>query len=168
MHKLRKYKSILITKFRLKMSLLGGVITYKTNGQPLWHQCVQKLLPLIQGYMVLSNLKRKKQVYGAKENKWSNISSLPFDDSEVALSEVPPDSLPAFQAMGWDTGRQGVDIRPHLWDPKEDRFMLVDSGSQCCAWPPDPHCKCFALRESWLYLCFHVTPQCTLKARGSR
>ena len=81
---------------------------------------------------------KKKQIYAAKEKEWSNIPSLPFDDSEVALAEVPPDSLPAFQAMGWDTGRQGVDIRPHLWDPKEDRFMLVDSGSQCCAWPPDP------------------------------
>ena len=23
------------------------------------------------------------------------------------------------------------------------------------------HCKCFALSESWLYLCLHVTPQCT-------
>ena len=29
---------------------------------------------------------KKKQIYAAKEKKWSNIPSLPFDDSEVALA----------------------------------------------------------------------------------
>ena len=81
--------------------------------------------------------REKKKVFDRKTNSWKEVN-LPFDDSEVAVAEVPPDDLPAFQAMGWESGRQGVDLRPHLWDPKENRFMLVDSGSQCCAWPPDP------------------------------
>ena len=34
-------------------------------------------------------------------------------------------------------GHQGVDMRPHFVR-KEGTEILVDSGSQICAWPPDP------------------------------
>ena len=80
---------------------------------------------------------RKKQYFDRKSQRWKELK-LEFDDSEIAFTDTPPESLPAFQAMDWQPGQQGVDLRPHLWDPNADRFMLVDSGSQCCAWPPDP------------------------------
>ena len=97
---------------------------------------------------------QKKKYFSSVTRKWEEVV-IPFDDSEIAFTETPPESLPAFQAMGWDPGQQGVDLRPHLWDPKADRFMLVDSGSQCCAWPPDPGDK--------------VDPTITLKAvNGTR
>ena len=31
-----------------------------------------------------------------------------------------------------------VDIRPHIFDPVRNEFILCDSGSQVSAWPPDP------------------------------
>ena len=34
-------------------------------------------------------------------------------------------------------GHQGVDIRPHFVT-KEGQEILIDSGSQICAWPADP------------------------------
>ena len=91
--------------------------------------------PRPQGRVESKN--QNKKYFDRNSQSWKQIA-LPFDDSEIAFTDTPPDSLPGFQAMGWDPGKLGVDLRPHLWDPNADRFMLVDSGSQCCAWPPDP------------------------------
>ena len=35
------------------------------------------------------------------------------------------------------TAEEG-DLRPHYWDPVLKQDLLVDSGSQVTAWPPDP------------------------------
>ena len=55
-----------------------------------------------------------------------------------AIDNEPPDTLPAFQAIDWPVGRQGVDLRPHVWDSKLEKFLLLDSGSEVTAFPPDP------------------------------
>ena len=43
----------------------------------------------------------------------------------------------ATDADTWAMGHQGVDIRPHFVT-KEGQEILIDSGSQICAWPADP------------------------------
>ena len=56
---------------------------------------------------------------------------------EVAAQSKVPEELPAFQAVHWN-GRSGVDLRPHVWDGILKCWMLLDSGSQVTAFPPDP------------------------------
>ena len=29
-------------------------------------------------------------------------------------------------------------MRPHVWDDNLKKFLLIDSGSECTAFPPDP------------------------------
>ena len=50
----------------------------------------------------------------------------------------PLDSLPAYQAMSWVPGEAGVDIRPHVFDGILKKWVLLDSGSMCTAFPPEP------------------------------
>ena len=50
----------------------------------------------------------------------------------------PPSELPAFQAVLWEAGAQGVDMRPHIYDKFSGQYMLLDSGAQISACPPDP------------------------------
>ena len=50
----------------------------------------------------------------------------------------PPSELPAFQAVLWEVGAQGVDMRPHIYDKFSGQYMLLDSGAQISACPPDP------------------------------
>ena len=62
------------------------------------------------------------------------------DGNLVPEEYSPPDSLPAFQALCWteeDQNLAGVDYRPHLPDPVHG-LLLVDSGSQISAFPPEP------------------------------
>ena len=40
----------------------------------------------------------------------------------------PPEELPAFQAVHWEVGAMGVDLRPHVFDPGLNRWLLCDSG----------------------------------------
>ena len=54
------------------------------------------------------------------------------------MAEDPPESLPAFQAVHWQMGKLGVDLRPHVFDKTLNKWLLLDSGSQCTAFPPDP------------------------------
>ena len=50
----------------------------------------------------------------------------------------PPSELPAFQAVLWEVGSQGIDMRPHISDKMSDQYLLLDSGAQISACPPDP------------------------------
>ena len=52
--------------------------------------------------------------------------------------QSPPEELPAFQAVHWEVGAMGVDLRPHVFDPGLNRWLLCNSGSQISAIPPDP------------------------------
>ena len=57
------------------------------------------------------------------------------DKNEINWKEIPT-SLCAAEASSWSSDE--VDFRPHLLDAASGQFLLVDSGSQCTAWPPDP------------------------------
>ena len=48
------------------------------------------------------------------------------------VSEVADDPV------GQEASEAGVDIRPHIYDPVLETFLLCDSGSQVSAFPPDP------------------------------
>ena len=76
----------------------------------------------------------EKKWYNSKTKEWVNMESYQFS----AFKEEPPDELPAFMAVKWEAGTLGVDLRPHLLDPASKLHLLVDSGSQVSAWPPDP------------------------------
>ena len=68
-----------------------------------------------------------------KETKaWSRAK--PRDN----VAQLPPEVLPAYQAVFWTESEAGVDYRPHLYDRVEGRHLLVDSGSQITAYPPEP------------------------------
>ena len=58
-------------------------------------------------------------------------------EPEIAAQSESPEELPGFQAVHWN-GRKGVDLRPHVWDGIMKVWMLLDSGSQVTAFPPDP------------------------------
>ena len=72
------------------------------------------------------------------------VSSVPKDDRQNREAPLasdpkrvePPEEVVASSAAKWN-GRQGVDMRPHLWDGVRKQHLLVDSGSQCTTYPPD-------------------------------
>ena len=67
-----------------------------------------------------------------------DFKSKEFPSYQLAsMADTPPDSLPAFQAVQWEMGRCGVDLRPHIFDKDLQKWLLLDSGSQCTAFPPD-------------------------------
>ena len=79
-------------------------------------------------------------IYSSQQNKWVNLQDS-FRGQNARPEppvEVPPESVPAFQAHLWPDNHLGVDIRPHVWDKESSQFLLIDSGSQCTAFPPDP------------------------------
>ena len=59
-------------------------------------------------------------------------------EKEKSENLKPPDELPAYKAIHWRKGHKGVDLRPHLFDPDANQFLLCDSGSQVTAYPPEP------------------------------
>ena len=93
---------------------------------------------------------RQNEIDSSDESEWclktEQVAGLVIseDGSEVnspkiaAQSQPPPDELPAFQAVHWPEAHLGVDLRPHVWDAALKSWLLIDSGSQCTAWPPDP------------------------------
>ena len=98
------------------------------------------------------NDEENQKIYSLKgdENEFKESDSFEWcptwSNSEVASVQQlgddpdpdPPEELPAFQAVNHERGRQGVDFRPHLYDPVLKELLLCDSGSQITAVPPDP------------------------------
>ena len=85
---------------------------------------------------------------------WYQTYSVPDgfvkDTGSAQSKHDPPEELPAFQALCWSMNTQGVDMRPHIYDKALDQYLLLDSGAQISACPPDPGDK--------------VDPAMTLKA----
>ena len=75
-----------------------------------------------------------KYVFSNVDKQWHQIEEMQFD----SLIEEPPDELPARQAVLWSMGSRGVDMRPHIFDKITNEYLLVDSGAQISACPPDP------------------------------
>ena len=69
--------------------------------------------------------------------KWSQVGAVSLEPFVN-----PPEELPAYQGLFWTEGAEGVDLRPHYYDSASKQFLLVDSGSQVTAFPPDPGDKC--------------------------
>ena len=74
-----------------------------------------------------------KKYYCHKTKQWKEICR-----DFVPVVDTPPDKLPAFQAVLWQPGHAGVDLRPHIYDKVLKKWILIDSGSQITAFPPEP------------------------------
>ena len=61
-------------------------------------------------------------------------------DTESAIDpEVSElDFLSAAEALQKQSQEEELDMRPYLFDGNSKSYILLDSGSQVCAWPPDP------------------------------
>ena len=72
--------------------------------------------------------------FNLKTNSWSVSKDI------HAAPHIPPPSakLSALEVASLDPGQNGVDYRPHLFDSQLNKFILIDSGSQCSAFPPEP------------------------------
>ena len=94
-------------------------------------------LPEIQSNHVFSN--EASEVLPAERCQEgpvvSAIEEVVESEEEIDWNEIPS-ALCAAEVQTWSNDK--VDFRPHLYDPQLDQFILVDSGSQCSAWPPDP------------------------------
>ena len=44
----------------------------------------------------------------------------------------------AAEAKSFISGTHGYDLRPHIFDAKTKAWTLLDSGSMCTAFPPEP------------------------------
>ena len=75
---------------------------------------------------------QERYSYSQPDQQWQRVEQAPL------VQYQPPESLPAFQAVCWAEAEFGVDYRPHLFDPVANRHLLVDSGSQISAYPPEP------------------------------
>ena len=61
-----------------------------------------------------------------------------FDPTIREHKNIPFEELSAARALRHEGGKMGVDFRPHIVDKNLNSHILCDSGSQICAWPPDP------------------------------
>ena len=76
----------------------------------------------------------EKYEFNKEEKEW-------FRSERVGQIRQPlPDVLPAYQAMCWAESNPdtNIDFRPHLFDTVMKTHLLVDSGSQISAFPPQP------------------------------
>ena len=53
---------------------------------------------------------------------------------------TPPnlENLPHIDALRHRPGEAGMDIRPHVYDAVLKEYILIDSGGQVSAFPPEP------------------------------
>ena len=73
--------------------------------------------------------------YSGKLKMWLPWSLRP-DVLQSRVSEVDPEVCEV--GVGPPPQSQEMDIRPHIFDPVLQMHVLVDSGSQVSAFPPDP------------------------------
>ena len=57
-------------------------------------------------------------------------------DKSQSFSSDPNEFCPAIEAAKFV--KEGIDMRPHLYQPNTDQYYLIDSGAQVCTVPPDP------------------------------
>ena len=61
--------------------------------------------------------------------QWDELSPQDKPPKELQFSEI--------QSLGAVEGQE-IDVRPHIFDKKSKQFLLLDSGAQISACPPDP------------------------------
>ena len=70
-----------------------------------------------------------------------SLAALSLDAPEIASvssSKESPEFFCASEAIRLQSGEEGLDMRPYLFDANSKAHILLDSGSQVCAWPPEP------------------------------
>ena len=110
------------------------------NVQQNWQEVVQAELDQVasldtrvHGQVIVPP--ERKQYFCHKTRSWKYVAADPFISPTVT---APPETLPAYQAMLWTPGKAGVDLRPHIYDKVLKKWVLIDSGSQITAFPPEP------------------------------
>ena len=73
---------------------------------------------------------KPKWFYCHSVNKWVDMN--PHQAESVASQ--PPSELPAFQAVHWEDNHLGVDLRPHIYDEKMEKFLLVGTEEYVSFW----------------------------------
>ena len=79
----------------------------------------------------------ERKFYSQIGKKWVNLHEEFKPTIDPVRPEVP-ETLSAIEALNWPESHLGVDFRPHLFDKDLNAHILVDSGSQVCAFPPNP------------------------------
>ena len=58
---------------------------------------------------------------------------------EISVVEIDEkEFVAAAEALKMQTDQEDLDMRPYLFDGNSKQYIFLDSGSQVCAWPPDP------------------------------
>ena len=65
-------------------------------------------------------------------------ASTPSVDSLSKPKSGSAEFYSASEALKLQSGEEGLDMRPYLFDKNSKEHILMDSGSQVCAWPPEP------------------------------
>ena len=67
------------------------------------------------------------------------LATEPVIASIVNVEDINVDEfVSAAEALKLQDAQEELDMRPYLFDGNSKRHILLDSGSQVCAWPPDP------------------------------
>ena len=82
--------------------------------------------------------------------EWSHDSKSVQSPEIASLSVIPPEVaemsnrnssneeyVTAYEALKMQSDQEELDMRPYLLDGNSGQHILLDSGSQVCAWPPD-------------------------------
>ena len=74
-------------------------------------------------------------VYEVERNEWVKADK----PKGPGIAESPNlDNLPHIDALQHRPGEAGMDLRPHVYDAVLKQFILIDSGGQVSAFPPEP------------------------------
>ena len=111
------------------------------NLQDLWVSAVTAELDQVAAVdprpVGQARIEQDSLFYSNINKKWSKSESGLKPSISPVKPEVPV-RLTAVEALNWPDAHLGVDFRPHLFDNDSKKFVLVDSGSQVCAFPPEP------------------------------
>ena len=75
------------------------------------------------------------------KNDIPSLAALTVDAPELAsvsVSNEGSDFFCASEAVKLQASEESLDMRPYLFDNNSKSHILLDSGSQVCAWPPEP------------------------------
>ena len=79
-----------------------------------------------------------EQCHRNSELSTSSMESFELSSAELCAEPPPPaEFFTAVEAAKMEQG-QNWDMRPHLFDNNSKQFILLDSGAQVSAYPPDP------------------------------
>ena len=81
----------------------------------------------------VSNNNNPAKEYFNHDRKWIKLLS-----QNEPPTESIPEGLLSCAAADYEPGRAGVDLRPHIFDAVSKQHILLDSGSQVSAYPPEP------------------------------